>query len=351
MAKKKGKKKPKKSASKKAPKKVSQTGSQAFGFHEGTRSEYLAHYVFSSLGTSVPVPHPEDTGLDLHCTLTERDGQRMWPIGYYSIQVKSTEDPWVFSSSRSVRWLFEFPTSVFFCIVTKKSLRIRVYQTSARFSIWGNPNFPDKITLFPGDVSSEGLDWHDEDGTINLGPPILDFILQQALDDAFLNEIAKVLQLWIETDNRNLMRQQVGVQECELPVHDTNCSERRGGRRIRCFAVEATRFTAIKTRMAGLLLGLSNTLWSAGDIRGSLRAELLIRHLGYGNPVSDTAFNFPLFSALNSSFRTNTPVASFYEGIDNLNKDLDRNLEPVYKVAQKQFEREIAENNFASVDD
>ncbi len=60
-------------------KRIPLTGSTSANFHEANRSEYLAHFAFSSFGTSVPVPRPEDTGLDLYCTLTERVGQRIWP--------------------------------------------------------------------------------------------------------------------------------------------------------------------------------------------------------------------------------------------------------------------------------
>jgi hypothetical protein len=49
-------------------------GSLARGFHEGSRSEYLAQFVFSSFGTAIPVPHQEDTGIDLYCTLLEQGG-------------------------------------------------------------------------------------------------------------------------------------------------------------------------------------------------------------------------------------------------------------------------------------
>jgi hypothetical protein len=58
---------------------VSMTGSIAANLHEGSRSEYLAQFVFSSFGTAIPVPHQEDSGLDIYCTLLERDGQRAWP--------------------------------------------------------------------------------------------------------------------------------------------------------------------------------------------------------------------------------------------------------------------------------
>ena len=55
-------------------------GAIAANLHEGSRSEYLAQYIFASFGTAVSVPHQEDSGIDLYCTLTERIGSRAWPI-------------------------------------------------------------------------------------------------------------------------------------------------------------------------------------------------------------------------------------------------------------------------------
>src|SRR5438445_9082078 len=97
----------------------SMVGSTSANFHEANRSEYLAHYVFSSFGTSVPVPRVEDTGIDLYCTLTERVGQRIWPRDYFTVQVKSTPEPWEFKSPDSVQWLIEHPLPILLCVVTK----------------------------------------------------------------------------------------------------------------------------------------------------------------------------------------------------------------------------------------
>ncbi len=111
-------------------------GSIAANLHEGSRSEYLAQYVFSSFGTAVPIPHQEDTGLDIYCTLLERVGPRVWPRAYYSVQVKSTMDPWAFASPESVRWLIEHPLPIFLCIVLKAEARMLVYHTTPRFAAW-----------------------------------------------------------------------------------------------------------------------------------------------------------------------------------------------------------------------
>jgi hypothetical protein len=43
-------------------------------YREGFRSEYIAHYVFSAFGTSVPVTVGNDIGIDLLCNLTDFDG-------------------------------------------------------------------------------------------------------------------------------------------------------------------------------------------------------------------------------------------------------------------------------------
>jgi hypothetical protein len=110
------------------------TGSYAANAHEGSRSEYLAQYVFAALGTVVPVPHHEDHGIDLYCTLTERIGQRAWPLAYYTVQVKSNDQPWTFEGPRSVEWLLEQPLPLFVCTVDKKQARLRVFRTDVRFA-------------------------------------------------------------------------------------------------------------------------------------------------------------------------------------------------------------------------
>jgi hypothetical protein len=107
-------------ARKAAKQRKTSVGSIATNLHEGSRSEYFAQYVFSSFGTAVPVPHQEDTGLDIYCTLLERDGQRAWPRAYYSVQVKSTMDPWIFDGSQSVRWIIEHPLPIFFVLCAKR---------------------------------------------------------------------------------------------------------------------------------------------------------------------------------------------------------------------------------------
>jgi hypothetical protein len=46
-----------------------------FGFHEGSRSGYLAQYAVVSWGTAVVISQQEDHGNDLHCILMDRIGR------------------------------------------------------------------------------------------------------------------------------------------------------------------------------------------------------------------------------------------------------------------------------------
>ena len=202
---------------------VSMAGSIAANLHEGSRSEYLAQFVFSSFGTAIPVPHQEDTGLDIYCTLLERDGQRAWPRAYYSVQVKSTTEPWVFNGPESVRWIIEHPLPIFLCIVQKPEATIRVYHTTPRFAVWALPTHPNRLELIPGtETKARTVDWVTGD-TFKLEAPILSFTIQEVLDRDFSIQVAEVLKFWIDYDVENLFRIKCGIHHFRVPAnYETN---------------------------------------------------------------------------------------------------------------------------------
>lgn len=208
---------------------ISHAGSLAANLHEGSRSEYLAQFVFSSFGTSIPVPHQEDTGLDLYCTLLERVGQRAWPRAYYSVQVKSTMDPWIFGSPESVRWLIEHPLPIFLCVVQKSEARIFVYHTSPRFAAWVLPSLPSRLELVPGtDTKAQTVGW-ETGNRFSLAAPILNFTIQEILDTGFRKQVKGVLRHWIDYDIENLFRIRSGIQRFWVPAdYETNSTVVKG---------------------------------------------------------------------------------------------------------------------------
>jgi hypothetical protein len=218
-----------KSKKPKKPKPGSMTGSIAANLHEGSRSEYLAQFVFSSFGTAIPVPHQEDAGLDLYCTLLERDGQRAWPRAHYSVQVKSTMSPWVFDSPESARWIIEHPLPIFLCIVEKAEARIIVYHTTPRFAVWALPTHPKRLELIPGiKVNAQTVEWT-TGNTFTLSAPILNFTIKEILESDFRAHVAKVLTFWIDYDVENLIRFRTGIQYFWVPAdYTTNTTDFAG---------------------------------------------------------------------------------------------------------------------------
>ncbi len=196
-------------------------GAIAPNLHEGSRSEYLAQYVFAAWGTVVPVPHQEDSGLDLYCNLVERVGQRAWAKSPYTVQVKSNMKPWVFDKPESVRWLIEHPLPLFLCVVDKSEARVRVYQTTPRFYIWSRARLPARLLLTPTtEMKGVPPKWSDGEN-FSLSAPILDFTLQQYLDEGFLSKAKSVIESWVGVDHANLAQIRNGIRKFVVPSQYT----------------------------------------------------------------------------------------------------------------------------------
>jgi hypothetical protein len=164
------------------------TGSIAPNFHEGTRSEYLAQYVFSAFGTSISVPHAEDAGIDLYCTLGERIGQRLHVENYYFVQVKSQKGEICYEGEKSVEWLLSHRYPLLVCFVDKKSSRVEVFQTLPVTTCFAKAGIR-SITLVP---DSDGQFFRNtepgQDLKLYLGPPILDFDVSQMEDEKWFRK-------------------------------------------------------------------------------------------------------------------------------------------------------------------
>lgn len=298
------------------------TGSTSANYHEGTRSEYLAQYVFASLGTSVPVPSREDTGLDLHCILTERIGQRIWPLDYYSVQVKSTDDDWVFAGRKSVEWLVKYPLPIFLCVVTKTEARIRVYHTLPRFTVWATPLLPRRLVLRPGS-GYEGtvLEWGGGD-SFSLGAPILDFTVQDSLRKGSTEGYKEVLSSWIRIEKENLLRVTSNVRTFQFP--DTYLTG---------VALQYYNDTVVETweckkslprerkqhqeTLKVPLIWLTYQLFESGDISGAVKGALLFRHL-FGDDLP-----FPLIELFGRLTARVGEDSGRFAGIDAIDKSLD----------------------------
>jgi hypothetical protein len=255
-------------------------GAIAANLHEGSRSEYLAQYVFSSWGTAVAIPHQEDHGLDFLCSLTERSGQLAWARSVYTVQVKSDLSPWVFQGEESVKWLIEHPLPLFLCVVDKPSGRLRIYQTAPRFWVWALGALPERVTLIPGqDEKGRAAQWKGE-FEFPLSAPILDFTLDDITDDDFANKAVEILQFWIKVDEGNLLRIRSGLRRFSMPqVYKPN--EMILSAWESHWRKEATD-EHIKQSLIHIkesVQWLGSQFHKRGDIGGAVKAAILLNHI------------------------------------------------------------------------
>jgi hypothetical protein len=193
------------------------TGSIAANFHEGSRSEYLAQFVLAGMGTAVAVPHQEDAGIDIYCTITERLGRLSWPIMHFTVQVKSGNEPLEFQGEQSVRWLLDHPLPLFLCVVEKPAGRLRFYQTSQRLQAGLFAPRPSRVRLQP-ELGTEGktFGWS-EPGDYCLSAPIVDRTISELLNVETLANARECLLAWGAVDAKNMRRRNMGLKTLELP--------------------------------------------------------------------------------------------------------------------------------------
>lgn len=297
-------------------------GSIPANLHEGSRSEYLAQYVFASFGTAISVPHHEDSGIDLYCTITERKGQRAWPMAYFSVQVKSTPDPWVFDSEESVNWLIKYPAPLFLCIVEKASARLRVYHTSLRFYLWSLPPLPRCVRLTPG-TGTQGTCTQWEDGKeFSLSAPILECSIQDLLNDDFHQNAKRVLKLWIDIDLSNLRRVASGIHLFKMP-HRYQTNETQTHAEVTQGITRAQNIDQALDHLKESLLWITDQYYSSDNVEAAVRGVMLWRYLF---PGSNADFGLQTLS-INTRLNGMLGLGDYqYAGVDSLNEMVTEKL-------------------------
>jgi hypothetical protein len=115
--------------------------------------------------------------------------------------------------------------------VTHLSLHRR-QSGSSRFAAWILPFHKDRLELVPGTATRAQpivTSW-EQGSSFELNAPILDFTIQQALDDSFRAQIAATLKFWINNDMENIFRIKCGIHHFQVPYeYETNSVEGKGG--------------------------------------------------------------------------------------------------------------------------
>jgi len=256
-------------------------GALARNLRSANRSEVLAHFLLSSWGTVTSVPPIDDYGVDLYCTLTENVGLRSIVTDYYSVQVKSTDDPWKFDTPEAIQWIFKYSTPLFLGCVDRTKTVLSIYHTMPRFlaSFWDSAS--QGLTLEPSDdVEGTCAQWSDS-GRFSLSAPIIRVSLAELSDPDRLESLRKTFQHWVKLDNYNCDLQRVGVLRFRMPAKyrtndipiDTGLVEQ--GR----WRVTPEQLTRALQTLVEVVDCVGHQLHGSGERQSALHAALLLRHL------------------------------------------------------------------------
>jgi hypothetical protein len=318
-------------------------GAVPTNFHSASRCEILADFLLSGWGTVTPVRRQDDFGVDLYCTLTAPIGQRSVVTDYYSVQVKSNDDPWVFKSADEVKWLLAYPTPLFLACVDKTKTILSIYQTMPRF-LAGFWDAQTHLELVPS-TDNEGrcAEWQDA-GRFSLFAPILRVSLGDLSDGRSLCELRDVFRFWVSLDNFNCDLRRIGVLRFRMPGSyrvnqrpDSSGFVEQGVSRPT--TTQLTR--AVKT-LIEVVDCAGDQLRGTGDRTGALYAALLLRYLRTSRatdfrtdprwrPAVSSSLETSVADALNDAMNTG---ATQFEGFDTLVKLIDA-LQPVSRYLDK----------------
>jgi hypothetical protein len=311
-------------------------GAVARNFHEAGRSEILADFLLSGWGTVTPVRRQDDFGVDLYCTLNRNAGQRSIVTEYYSVQVKSNDDPWEFKSPDEIQWLFDHPTPLFLACVDRTTTILSIYHTLPRFLA----SFYDKpagLRLTPS-TEDEGCPAQWVDGEdFPLSAPIIRVSLEELRDPPRLDALRAVLQYWVAADAYNGALRRVHILRFRMPdryrvneVPTTAGLVEQG--RIRL--THAQLDPAIKT-LVEVVDCVGDQLHHDKDRELALFAALLLRRLRsirrealqddakwVGDPTS--ALEIDVTNLLNDVLNEGRPPRCVYEGLDLVLKQIQR---------------------------
>ena len=297
-------------------------GGVSEGFHEGFNSEKWAESVFSAIGTAVRVPPSDDLGLDLYCTLMEREHPLLVPRGYYAVQVKSRREPWAFKNQRQVRWFVRYPLAIFYCVLNKPRAHISIFHTLARFYAWALPQLPERLELIPGKGTTGRTTQWAGGQTYSLDAPILDFPIERILkDQEFRGTAAGILKYWIDIDNKNIQHVSHNNHRFDMPDRYVTNALPAGTRVIQSLTtVDRKELEEAICHLREPLDGVTHHLFQ-NDLLAAVRGMLLLRQLYWmdrHNPLALSMHSLTLKSLLGKA-----STKYFYEAVDNLASVLD----------------------------
>jgi hypothetical protein len=150
---------------------------------------------------------------------------------------------------------------------------------------------------------------------LSLDQPILDFTLNEMLDEEFWHKARNVFEHWLAVENDNLTRVRIRLPKSRVPdPYMTNDTWVGGWKELSLRFPTAEQFGQTTASLKELLEWVGNQLHRNGDLDGAALAALLHRHLFCEDRGG---YSFEVHQALNQ--RLGRP-GYMYAGVDYLSQ-------------------------------
>ncbi len=205
-------------------------------FRQGNRSEYLAQYLLSYLGTTVFVPRQEDVGIDFNCAISVASGHVEEIKEQFHVQIKSniTDDIEFGEVAKTgknqktkwkqyeLEWLFNLDNPLFIGIVNKDEGSLELYSTSFMWYNYWNRKFL-TVKFLPNHPSGDMAEIHVQEDidisewasdlettepkvktVVPMGPPIIKLTKENIRQSEVLPTLKNLFRLAIQIEQANI---------------------------------------------------------------------------------------------------------------------------------------------------
>ncbi len=210
-------------------------------------------------------------------------------------------------------------------VLLTKPAPVSASITHRRGSMCGRSRLLLRLQLIPETVEiGRATQWlpdtkSGDQWTFGLGAPILDFSLNDTLEDGFIDNAKRVLEFWLDVDQKNLLRVKAGMYSFTMPdYYETNTTNFRGWASQEIIDVPTEKLSCSKGHLDELLSWLSRQLTRKGDITGATLGAMVRRHLGSDDPGAMTLQNL-----INAAVGKDNYV---FAGVDELRRLIDEKI-------------------------
>ncbi|TGL01905.1 hypothetical protein EHQ43_18555 [Leptospira bouyouniensis] len=177
----------------------------------GDLGEEFGLYLLKPYTVISQVPRTEDVGIDAIVTLLKNLDNRNYTAGNsFYLQLKSKSISTVQYSKDAIPWLLSLDLPLMYGIVDRLNFSIQLYSTAKLSEYIAVTKDISEITIaFDDDYQMQDFSNHKE-GSISIGPPILDFEISKHNDSTFYETFYAIVAPHVQLLKENLETRRFG---------------------------------------------------------------------------------------------------------------------------------------------